>query len=387
MRSNSRNFGIWIGLAILLVAGSTAMAISVASGSGSGVAQPDRPAAQHAASATPGAVENGKGFIFGLDYADQLPETSAAGLSQGVGDAVSTHAGWIRVDLAWYRIQPTPTTWDWGSFDRTVAAAHADGLTVLAIVDQPPAWARMSSCATNQWCPPADDTQFAAFAAKAAQRYPATQVGAFEVWNEENLAAYWPGGPDPAAYTNLLAATATAVRAVRPAAQLVLGGLALAGSDGTTLSPADFLGDAAKDGALHDVSAIGYHPYSFPTMPQNSSAFRAIATGSGSLAAVLDDYGADTPIWITEDGAPVPDAAGDPTAAQPATRSEEQQQAAYATALVRAATSNPRVKALFWFSDIDLPAQHLYFGLRRADGSTRPSFTALGAAIAAYENE
>lgn len=381
MRSTSRRPGAWIALAILLVAGCTATAISLTAGSGASRAAPSiihsaaGPAGEHSP------------FIFGLDYADQLPETSDAELRQGVGDAVAVHAGWIRVDLAWYRIQPTPTTWDWSSFDRTVAAARADGLTVLAIVDQPPAWARTAACATRQWCPPADDTQFAAFAAKAAQRYSTTEVGAWEVWNEENLASYWPGGPDPAGYARLLATTATAVRAVRPTAQLVFGGLALAGNDGATLSPAQFLDDAARDGALRYVTAIGYHPYSFPTMPQNSSAFKAISTGSGSLAAVLDDFGATTPIWITEDGAPVPAAAHDPGAGQAATASQEQQQAAYATALVRAATSNPHVKAMFWFSDIDLPAQDLYYGLRRADGSARPSFNALANAIAAYRND
>lgn len=242
MRSTSRRPGAWIALAILLVAGCTATAISVTSGSG---ASGPSPLITHS---TANAASGQSQFIFGLDYADELPVTGDAELSRDVGDAVAVHAGWIRVDLAWYRIQPTPTTWDWSSFDRTVAAARADGLTVLAIVDQPPAWARTPSCATQQWCPPADDTQFAAFAAKAAQRYPATEVGAWEVWNEENLAAYWPGGPDPAGYSRLLAATATAVRAVRPSARLVLGGLALAGDDGTTLSPAQFLSDAAKTG-------------------------------------------------------------------------------------------------------------------------------------------
>ena len=380
MRPINRHLGAWITLAAFLVAGSVAMAITAVSGGGAAQQAPTITGTSTGVPAAP------NGFVFGLDYADELPEQSSAQVAARVADAAAVHAGWIRIDLAWYRVQPAADTWDWGSFDRSVAAAKADGLKVLAILDQPPAWAREASCAGRQWCPPADDTQFAAFAAKAAQRYPATEVGAWEVWNEENLAAYWPGKPDPAAYGALLRATSTAVHAVQPAAKVVLGGLALAGTDGVSLSPADFLTGVGKAGALRSADAIGYHPYTFPTAPQKSSAFTAIGTGAHSLVGVLDGFGAlSTPIWITESGAPVSAAADDPDAARPATEAQEQQQAAYASSLVQAATANPRIKALFWFSDIDLPGQKLYFGLRRADGGERPSFSALRQAIADYD--
>jgi hypothetical protein len=378
MRSIFQRPGTWLALIVLLATGATLMAVSA--NSSAGTLQRGPLAGQTGRTV---ATQN-SGYIFGLDYADQLPDESGSAVVAGVDDAAQVGAGWIRVDLAWYRIQPSPETWDWSSFDRTVATAHVAGLKVLAILGQPPAWARQSTCVHAQWCPPADDTQFAAFAAKAAQRYPATEVGAWEVWNEENLAGFWSGGPDPAAYARLLQATTTALLAVRPAAQVVLGGLALTATDGTKISPVDFLRTVAGAGALHSVSAIGYHPYTFPTMPQDSSAFTGLAAGADSLEGVLKSAGADIPIWITEDGAPVPAAAQDPGAAQAVTQAEEKQQAAYATALIREATSNPYVKAVFWFSDIDLPTQRLYYGVRRANGSARPSFTALEQAITAY---
>jgi hypothetical protein len=366
----------WIAAAVLIVLGSVAMAVT---------SLPSGPAKAPAAVYTPRPSANG--FVFGVDYADELPGQPESGLSRSLDDAYAVGSGWIRIDLAWYRIQPAPQTWDWSSFDRVAAYAKARNLRILAILDQPPAWARTSSCATRIWCPPKDATQFAAFAARAAQRYPQSVVGAWEVWNEENLGAYWADGPNPASYGALLRATATAVRAVQPDAEIVLGGLAVAGSDGTNLSAQDFLVTLGLAGTLRYASAIGYHPYSYPAMPGTAKAFAAIGTGPGSLAAVLNQYQANsTPIWLTEAGAPIGRAAQDPTAADPDTRHEEQLQAAYATELVKAATANPHVKALFWFSDIDLPAQHLYFGLRRADGTPRPSFTALENAINAYEN-
>jgi hypothetical protein len=382
MRSISRHLGAWITLAVLLVAGSAAMAISASSGSGGTPGVPSIGLGSKAATA-----QRQSGYIFGLDYADQLPEETAAAVESGVGDAPAVGAGWIRIDLAWYRVQPSADSWNWSSFDRSVAAAKAHGLKVLAILDQPPAWARAADCVRQQWCPPADATQFAAFAAKAAQRYPAGEVGGWEVWNEENLAAYWPGGPDPAGYGALLRATSTALHAIQPSARVVLGGLALAGTDGISTSPADFLAGVGKAGDLSYADAIGYHLYTYPNPPGGTSAFTDIDKGSDSLVAVLQRYKAgSTPIWITEAGAPVYDAAEDPDAAQPATQAQEQAQAAYATELVAAATSDPHVKALFWFSDIDLPAQQLYFGLRRADGTARPALTALQSAIAAYQN-
>jgi hypothetical protein len=379
MRSISRHLGAWITLAVLLVAGSAAMAISAASGGGT--AQGNPLTGQYGSS-TAGAHND---FVFGLDYADQLPEEPAAGLAARVADASDVQAGWIRIDLAWYRVQPTPQTWDWTSFDRSVAAARTHGLKVLAILDQPPTWARAASCAGNQWCPPADDTQFAAFAAKAAQRYPASVVPAWEVWNEENLTAYWPDKLNPNGYAALLRATSTALHAVQPTAQVVLGGLAVAGTDGVSISPADFLDDVGKAGALRYADAIGYHPYSYPTEPAGASAFTSIDTGPDSLVAVLNRYQVGTtPIWITEVGAPVSGAAQDPDAAQPATQAQERTQAGYATALVATVAADPHIKALFWFSDIDLPGQQLYYGLRRANGTARPSFTALLQAIVGY---
>jgi hypothetical protein len=373
MSLSARRLAPWLVAAFIIAIGSVAMAVS---------ALPSRPQPQSA-----NIVEStDTGYIFGLNYADELSAESAPALAQGFGDAVSAGAGWIRTDLAWYRIQSAPGSWDWSSFDRTVAYAKARGLKVLAVLDQPPAWAREAACATQLWCPPADASRFAAFAAEAARRYPVDQVPAWEVWNEENTTAFWAGGADPTAYGGLLKATATAVRAVQPKAQIVLGGLAVPHS-GNGLSPQDYLLAVARADCLRYADALGYHPYSFPKLPANAPDFAAISTGPDSLTAILDRYHAGAmPIWLTETGAPV-GAAADPYTAGSIVARGEQQQAAYVTDLVHVATHNNHVRALFWFSDIDLPGQNLYFGLRRADGSRRPSFAALTDAISAYKNE
>jgi hypothetical protein len=351
-----------------------AMAVASVAGRSSGGSAPVQPS-----------ISVDYGFVFGLNYADELPALSGTALGAGLDDAAAVGAGWIRTDLAWYRIQSGPDSWDWSSFDRTVAYAKARNLKVLAVLDQAPVWARDSACAAMLWCPPADDGRFAAFAAKAAQRYPADIVPAWEVWNEENTTTFWSGGADPAAYGGLLKAAASAIRTAQPAAKVVFGGLAVPPS-GNGLSPQDFLLAVAHAGFLPYADVIAYHPYSFPKLPDAAASFAAISTGPNSLAAILDKNGAASkPIWLTETGAPVP-AASDPYTAKSITDHAEQAQAAYVTDLVTVATKNPHVKALFYFSDIDLPGQQLYFGLRRADGTRRPSFDALHQAISAYQH-
>jgi len=54
---------------------------------------------------------------------------------------------------------------------------------------------------------------------------PRTPVTAWQVWNEPNIPFYWPTGPDPRAYTRLLAAVSRSIKRVDPKAEVVTAGL------------------------------------------------------------------------------------------------------------------------------------------------------------------
>jgi hypothetical protein len=341
--------------------------------------------ASSGANASASATATGHQVHFGIAYGSSLLGAPAAELDSELDDAANLGAKWVRVDLPWTVVEPYDTgTYDWSSFDALVSAARARHLNVDPILDQVPEWARRSSCRTDYNCPPTDDSQFAAFAGAAAAHFGPMGVDTWEIWNEPNIAAWYPN-PDPAAYDQLLVDTSKAIRAVQPHAFLVLGGLAAVPTNPSQhyMSAYDFIAAVGKLGGTHYVNAVGYHPYSLPVMPSAATNFANISSTPYNLISALSMAGTPSvSIWITESGASVTAASTDPSAAQAVTQQAEQVQAAYATDLVQTVAANAHVDADFWYADQDDPPDKLYYGLRRSNGSLRPAFDALKTAIA-----
>ncbi|TGN73455.1 hypothetical protein E5082_31995 [Streptomyces griseoluteus] len=103
-----------------------------------------------------------------------------------------------------------------------------------------------------------------------------TRPGAhtWEIWNEPNIKPFWQTGPDAARYTALLRATASAVRAVDSNAYLLLGGLAAVDTIPSKqyVSHKTFLAELGRLGALKQVDAVSYHPYTYPLLPSARTA-------------------------------------------------------------------------------------------------------------------
>lgn len=344
--------------------------------------------AQPGSRSTAASTSSTRALSFGVDYSDTLPWENDAQLAASLDDAVDVGAHWIRVDLAWEDYQSTSAAFapDFSRFDRVVRAANARGLHVLATLDFPPVWARESSCAALPDCPPAEDSQFAQFAREAAERYAPMGVHTWEVWNEPNIPT-WVPKPDPAAYAALLSATARALHAADASAFVLLGGLAAQQPHPgiAYIAAADFITQVAAHGGLSGVDAVSYHPYPNQQPVAASSTIEAIDAIPDNLVAALARAGAgDLPIWVTETGTSVPESGKSrPDSATLARQQQAQAQAA--EQLVQAFSAIPAVSAVFWFSDQDTPSQNLFYGLRTAEGTRRPVFTALQQAIAAHE--
>ena len=128
----------------------------------------------------------------------------------------------------------------------------------------------------------------------------------FEIWNEPNIALFWQPKPDPSAYTADLVAAYSAIKAVDPSAFVISGGLAPTVTKNHNISAIDFLKAMYADGAKGSFDAFGYHPYSFPELPDsNESGWSQMARTSPSLRSVMIRNGdGNKPIWVTEFGAP-----------------------------------------------------------------------------------
>ena len=389
MPARPRQF--WIGGIVLAVTITAACTISATVGSSGGNT-----------GGTPNLAEGGgatarqqPGMPMGLDYGATLFKASPAAIDTSLDEAVGLGDSWVRVDLPWDGIQPSDseTAHDWSRFDTFVDAADKRGLKLLVTVVDPPVWARVSSCAAQEACAPVSAQAYADFAAAAATRYAKDGVHDWEIWNEENLGAFATTADPEKAYTEVIEDASIALHKADPAAVVVLGGLGMVDTVQARdwISAYAFLSGVARDGGLGYADAIGVHPYGAPFLPADSPVFKEIDSDPHSLESILKQYGrADIPFWITETGAttqgPGPAAADEGSATAGATHVTEAWQARIATATVATATTDPHISALFWYSDVDLPASGLYYGLMTSSGAPKPAYAAMKAAIAAYRS-
>jgi hypothetical protein len=114
-----------------------------------------------------------------------------------------------------------------------------------------------------------------------------------EIWNEENTVGFWPNGVNASAYAQLYAAARTAIHAVQPTEQVVVGGLA--GPIGTGVSYLQSFLTAV--GGVNNVDAVAVHPY-------DSTATETIDDVVEYRTALDAAGGANVPIDVTEFGWP-----------------------------------------------------------------------------------
>jgi hypothetical protein len=257
-------------------------------------------------------------------------------------------------------------------------------------------------------------TDYAAFAAAAARRFP--RVRDVVVGNEPNLNTFWlpqfgPDGTDAAAhdYEAVLAAAYDALKHVSPAIRVIGGALAPRGSDNPLLerpthSPTQFVLDL---GAAYRASGrtrplmdgFAMHPY------LRLSRIPPTASHAASKTITLADYpkltatlarafggtaqrGATLPIYYTEFGVqtttPRLKLALYLDLGSPAARDavSAQTQGRYYVEALRLAACQPTVRGFFIFHSVDEPdLRGWQSGLYYADGTPKPSLPVVRRAI------
>ena len=231
--------------------------------------------------------------VLGVNVA--LEQYEDAGLDAALTRVAEGGFVWVRQSFCWSQVEPVPGGFDWRGSDRFMAAlARHPHLRLVAVLDDCPA------------TPPFDPDRFAAFAGGFAAHYGA-QVDHYQIWDEPNLADHWGGGPvNPAAYADLLARAARAIRAVDPNARILLAGLAPTAETGPqNLSDARYLERLYQVGAAPYFDIVAGKPYGFDTAPNDRRVDEAILNFSRLLLLreVMVEHGdAGKPVWASHWG-------------------------------------------------------------------------------------
>lgn len=222
------------------------------------------------------------------------------GIAQNLDELQSIGVTSVRLPIPWTYIEAQSGTYDWSQMDTIIAAAQARGMSIVGTITGNPSWDGTTAIGQP------DPQAYASFAAAVASRY-STQISAFEIWNEENSQGFFNGANSAAAYTAVLKAAYTAIKAVDPTATVVVGGLAsVATIAGLEDSPQKFLNAILASGAAGYFDAIAYHPYNLGTQfaagaPLAESPLNQL----NALRTALNAYGlSGIQIWATEYGEP-----------------------------------------------------------------------------------
>jgi polysaccharide biosynthesis protein PslG len=312
---------------------------------------------------------------FGIAYPNLISETAMLQASQlAAMKAMGINS--VRLDANWDWVQyGGPHTFDWTQLDQAVNSVHAAGMSVDLIIDGCPPWAALS----NTSAVPASSAQYATWAAEVAARYAPKGVGTFEIWNEPNNANFWPPAANAVAYTANLVAAYAAIKSVDPAAFVISGGLAPEVTAGPNINAVDFLTVMYAHGAKGSFDAVGYHPYSYPALPntyESWSGWSQMSQTNPSIRSVMASNGDSAKqVWITEVGAPTggPDGVGQAT------------QATVLTQAIANARTTSWIGALYIYSWQDQGTSQNtdedWFGMITAGGSQKQSYTAVTAAL------
>jgi hypothetical protein len=216
------------------------------------------------------------------------------------------HAGLLRQTFDWSDIERAPNRFHFARYDALMAAAAQRGLRVLPVLFNPPGFhsAGPPRPSPRGTFPPRHPGDLGVFAKVLVRRYgpdgsfwrahpelKPDPIRSWQVWNEPSLPVYWPTGPDPRAYTQVLTATAKAIRSVDPGATIVSAGIP---QSRIGIPFARYVEGMYRAGAKGAFDALAIHPYARDTAGVIAAIVQA--------RRIMDRHGDRSPIWVTEVG-------------------------------------------------------------------------------------
>lgn len=208
----------------------------------------------------------------------------------------------LRFPIYWSRCEPRKGEFDFSEVDAGIAAAAEHGIRVTPFVYGTPAW-----LSGNEARPPLSRpalTAWRGFLRRLVARYgprgslwkdaaSREPIRRWQIWNEPNFRLFWASRISPPGYAKLLGASAAAIRAADPGAQIVLAGIAPVGAGMKTWVFMQRLLRVPGVRRHFDLAAI--HPYSanMPEMNYQLSRVRTTmaAGGAGRKPLVVSEIG------------------------------------------------------------------------------------------------
>ncbi len=296
---------------------------------------------------------------------------------------VEAGIGWVRLNWSWKDFQPEEGPFRFEQFDMAAARAAEHNIRLLPILTAVPAWASTAPAELiaerGNLSPvdryrPRDIEEWKLFVRTVVERYDGDGVDDapgsprlthWEVWNEPNIALFWPPHPDAQEYVDLLAVTHAEIMAADPTAKVVLGGLS---GNGVAPDGSGFLQDVYDAGGAAYFDVMSIHLYTHPATASLEGINDALLAAREVMTANGDE---DVPIWLTEIGwSDAPNAWGQPTASQ----------VEIADFLRELYTYPLEVEIIFWYDfrnivDASPNVEH-NFGLVYNDFTPKPAYEA-----------
>ena len=190
-----------------------------------------------------------------------------------LNDQAASGVDVVRQTFDWALLERGRNRYDFSWYDGWMADVARRRMQVLPILFNAPRFRSSRALGSGRGAAlPRRYDDMGRFAARLVRRYgprgsfwrahpdlPRVPVRAWQVWNEPNVRAFWPTGPDPVRYTRLLKVTAAHIRKADPRAEIVTAGI----PDSALGTPlAAFVAGMYAAGAGPAFDTLAIHAYS-----------------------------------------------------------------------------------------------------------------------------
>ena len=179
--------------------------------------------------------------------------------------------------------QNKPEEWKSSRFTNLLAKARSVGVTFLPVT-----LGGCDFCALSHGRPEGFRL-FGQFIGRMVAEFK-SDFPVIEIWNEENVAGFWPPKPNAAHYAETLREARQAAKRANPDVRIAFGG--------TSGADVHFYDQAYANGAKASFDIVNIHPYCLPNAPEGW-----LERQVGHMRETMAKYGdSEKPIWITEMG-------------------------------------------------------------------------------------